>query len=429
MIRSALRTLRFAAVALVCVVVSNASLAQQSGNFQTLLSAGLEARAAGDFHKAAEAFSKALALRPENIEALYLLGTSLAFAGRYEAARQRLSQALQIDPENIDVRLARTRAAAWGGDYRAAADDMSEALRRAPDNAESHVLDGWLHYVQGRHAAAIEAYRRALALAPGSTEAAEGMASARRALRAAKAAHQVEKTDASSAPMPWRLDVNYSHSTFTRVPRKNWREPSLSLAYDASDRLTVKGRIDHSRRFGLTDVRFEGGFAYKIPGGHVVQMDAGVTPNEDFLAKRRLLAGALYTTRLIAAGATQLTLDGKREVFADGVSDGLNPGLVQYFGSLSATGRWINSWDSSNRRTFGWLLRGDWQVNDGMALYLGLADAPETVEQATVGQRSVFAGLIAQLTPSLALRFDFAREDRQESYIRRVLGVGATVRF
>jgi YaiO family outer membrane protein len=412
--------------------------AENPDTLQTLLQAGKDARADGNHRLAADKYSRALTLSPKNVDVLYLLGTSLAFSERLEEAYKVLTKALTIDPENIDVRLARIRSAAWANNYAAAEDDMQEALRLAPANAEVFILGGWLHYVQKRPREAAAAYQSALKLAPGSKRAAKGLEDARRAiagiaLARTKLANKTQKPEPEDKKR-WRFDASYLQSSFSRVSRERWQEPSIALAYTLSDRWTVNGHIDYSRRFGLKDVRIEGGAAYRFDDGHNAYLNVGLTPEDDFLAKYRILAGGLYSIDLKdlglpTAGPAHLKLDVKREFYENGVSDTFNPAITQYFGQISGTARWINSWSPSNKRTFGWLIQANWQIRDRTLVYFGKADAPETVEQATIGQRSVFAGIVTGLSKDTDIRFDFAREDRENSYIRRVLGVGLTVRF
>ncbi len=421
------RFLRASVVAAIALPVLFSSVsADQGANFQELYDKGRQARQAGDFTAAIDAFRAALKIKPRHVETLYLLGTSHAFSGDYGTAREILDRAQGFAPDDVDIMLARARAAAWSGDYATAEAHVSNALRIDPDNAEPRIVDGWLHYIQGRNRLAIEAYKKAVALAPNSDSANKGLAAAIRADKVPPAIAVAKP----QAPRLWRLDISYLHSTFSRQSRRNWREPSFGIAHTIGGGLTLSGRVDHSQRFGLNDTRLEAGAARRTRGGHSYYFNVGMTPDDDFLAKIRVMGGLSVRAGQFFGGPLLLSADGRREFYADGVTDTLNPGITQYFGSgHSATAQWINSWDAANSRTFGWLVKGNIRVSDQISVYLGRADAPERVEQATVGQQSWFGGLALTVSPALSLRFDGAREDRQNSYVRRVFGLGATVRY
>ncbi len=126
-----------------------------------------------------------------------------------------------------------------------------------------------------------------------------------------------------------------------------------------------------------------------------------------------------------------LTLDYQRSDYQTGVVDTISPGLEQYVpsGRVWLTGRSINTFNENNVWTSGWLARLDWLVLDDLGLYAGLADAPETVAGRTVDTRSYFTGIIYRISPERSLRFDYAHDDREDSYIRDSFALGVSQRF
>jgi hypothetical protein len=85
-----------------------------------------------------------------------------------------------------------------------------------------------------------------------------------------------------------------------------------------------------------------------------------------------------------------------------------------------ATARWINVVDDGQRQG-GWSARLDWQATDRLRVHGGLSQAPETSAGTTVETASWQAGLAFDLTDRIAVRLDYAHEDRRDVWIRHVL--------
>lgn len=64
-----------------------------------------------------------------------------------------------------------------------------------------------------------------------------------------------------------------------------------------------------------------------------------------------------------------------------------------------------------------------WKLNGGYA------SAPETVNGLVVTTESVFAGVSYAATSQLDLHVNFARDDRQDVYIRNAVNVGFTQKY
>jgi YaiO family outer membrane protein len=98
-------------------------------------------------------------------------------------------------------------------------------------------------------------------------------------------------------------------------------------------------------------------------------------------------------------------------------------------GSVWYTGRLINTWDQTGDHSLGWLGRGDWQASEGLRLFLGYADAPDTSEGVVVDTRSLFGGLSYSLSDRITLRASAAREWREDGSRRTQFGIGLGHRF
>jgi len=117
--------------------------------------------------KAEEA--KALTLQPRNADIQLMIGRRLARAGSYAQATEHVQKAISIDPKRAGfyVELAKVLLAQKGK-----ADDAITALQKArktlPDNAGLLVLLGNAQATAGHVDAALDAYKKAIAMKKGS---------------------------------------------------------------------------------------------------------------------------------------------------------------------------------------------------------------------------------------------------------------------
>jgi Flp pilus assembly protein TadD len=92
-------------VALSLSLLSSASLAQTKSQeataraAQDYLKLGLVEADGGNDEKAAEAFQKAVSMRPDWAEARSLLGSALSRAGKYKEAEEQLRKAVSLKPD------------------------------------------------------------------------------------------------------------------------------------------------------------------------------------------------------------------------------------------------------------------------------------------------------------------------------------------
>jgi tetratricopeptide (TPR) repeat protein len=188
--------------ALVAALVQGWFDVRQSRAFRRLLAEGDAAVAAGQMPAAIEAFSGAVALRPQSMLPYLRRGDTYRRQGRYESAERDLSQARTLDstaPQPLelegDARMARGDTRAAAASYRGylALDDRAprlqyklgvalfrsgdlagatEAARRAialdPALAQAHQLLGIVALARGQAADASAALTRALELDPAS---------------------------------------------------------------------------------------------------------------------------------------------------------------------------------------------------------------------------------------------------------------------
>ena len=189
--------------ALVAATVQAWSDVRQTRAFRRLIAEGEAAVGRGESSAAIEAFSGAVALRPQSMLPYLKRGDIYRREGQFESAERDLTQAQALDPTAPqplelagDVRMARGDAAKAVAPYRAylalddgdarlqyklglalyrsgdlagAADAARHALALDAKLAEAHQLLGLAALGQGRTDEAASALNRALALQPAST--------------------------------------------------------------------------------------------------------------------------------------------------------------------------------------------------------------------------------------------------------------------
>ena len=114
----------------------------------------------GDWKRAGEAYSKALALDPSLAAASYNLARALAESGDYKGALATLDDLAGKDPGNARVLAARAYALYRSGDAKAALEAYRELLALDPYSPDGVYNAALLEYGAGNYAAAAEDLER-----------------------------------------------------------------------------------------------------------------------------------------------------------------------------------------------------------------------------------------------------------------------------
>jgi YaiO family outer membrane protein len=449
-----MRRAAIAAATLAALWAGTAAVAQvaapnDAARFDALGAAARAARAAGDFPAAERSAADALAIRPDDVGMLAMLATLRAFDRRYGEALATIATARRLAPDDLDVRLTEGRILAWSGDFAAAGAAAEAVLARDPANAEAEALMARIAFYRGDLPTARRRFADLLARRPDDGEAATGLADVAAAEgRTAEArtlygraatlqpgsteiAGRLARLDAPSTT-PWRLDTGIVASRFDRADRDPWREGYAVLSRTLSPATTLSAGVEQSRRFRSWDTTLQGGIVQRLGTGVTGRLGVGMTPDPDFRERWSLSGG--FDIRALdgspGAGPTDLTLDGRTARYGNRSVATITPGVVQalFGGTVVATARWINVVDEG-QRLGGWSARLDWQATERLRVHGGLSQAPETSAGTTVETASWQAGLAFDLTDRIAVRLDYAHEDRRDVWIRHVLATGLTLRF
>jgi DNA-binding helix-hairpin-helix protein with protein kinase domain/Flp pilus assembly protein TadD len=127
---------------------------------------GVAATRSGKFAEAAEAFSRAVALKPDYAEAQHELGYALFRQGRYDDAIAALRQARTLRPKYAETHRVMGQAYEAKGDWAAAAKAYGEAVLLEPGHATTQYNYGRALKKSGDQDSALQAMEQAVKLKP-----------------------------------------------------------------------------------------------------------------------------------------------------------------------------------------------------------------------------------------------------------------------
>lgn len=330
--------------------------------------------------------------------------------GRPAEAVRLLEPIVAADPANADAQVQLGYAHLALGQLDEAEASFDAALRAAPTYADASLGIARVAQRRGDRAGALAALE---AIGPGNAEA--------DALRAQLAR--------DSSLLRWSVDVDGGYA-FVDGPQPDWKELAFQVRHALSDRTALAARAEFSNRFDNSDVYLEGLVDQALGEGVRGYLLLGGTPDADFRPQWQIGAGG--SVRLSSGGsATVLTLDLRHAEFVTGNVQTVNPGIEQYLaeGRAWITARWINVFDDFSGHQSGYLVRGDVQPTDGLRLFAGFSNAPDTEEGVVIDTRSFFGGAVFDLGGNLTGRISASIEDTETGADRTQVGAGLGWRF
>jgi YaiO family outer membrane protein len=366
--------------------------------------------------------------------ALNTMGTvaesrKLAEQKKYGAALELLKKALAESPEDGELMLARIRVLDWAGKYREAEAALNALPQAQQTNPDAMLLRGSVAYHQGHFATAEKHYAAILTQHPDYQDARDGLLRAQKATRAARVA-AAKPAAAQEAFLPWQVDTGLELSQFSRRSQTNWNQEFLQLTHFLDARKTaLHGKLTRYDQFNARDAEVELGADHQFSPTVNGYAALSLVSHANFRPRNRVAGGGAMrvmdsTTPLWA------TIDARYDTYADTRVLNLNPGLkLDVADGWSVAGRRIIVDQSSERKAYGWDGRLDGTVTDGLRFYAGYASAPDTVAGVTVDTTTWFGGAAYDVTPVNTLRVGYARDDRQNSYIRDIYNASISYRF
>lgn len=329
-------------------------------------------------------------------------------SGRPNEAARLLEQLLSVRPDDVDARLQYGYALLDLGRLGEAEGAFHLVLKQAPAYADARIGLARVAQRRGRLSQA-RAWLRPIP--NGNAEAA--------ALR-----DQL----ANFAASRWQVDAGASVSAVGRG-QPDWREFAGQLRFRPTEQLSLAGRVEATRRFGIRDVYSEAQVGRRFSPTLSAYLLAGGTPRADHRPSW-LLGGGLTARVRPGANPTILTFDARYARYMSGEIATLQPGAEQYLlnGKAWATGRIIALVEGGTVHA-GALGRLDVQATPALRLFAGSANAPDTSEGMVTRVFSLFGGLEAALSPDHSLRVSLARTDQEAGADRMEVAAGFAVRF
>jgi YaiO family outer membrane protein len=362
---------------------------------------------------------------------------TLSAERKYEEALALLENAQAEHPNDEELQFAIIRVLSWQGNYDAAEKKIQELDKKHAANADLLLLRASLAAYRKDYVQAEALYREILAKTPDYEDAKTGL---ERTLNAQISNVQTSQAQISKAQISaddpifdWQADFGFEFSEFSRVDQTNWNQELLQLTRFLDSRKTaIHGKITRYDQFGATDVEYEAGIDHAFSDKLNLYASGTISMNADFRPEYFVAGGgALKITgmndKFLPAW---LTLDSRYDNYEDTRILTAKLGLrIEPLEGWSIAGRVIALDQEDAKRLYGKDFRVDGTITDTLRFYAGYADVPETVAAVTVDTQTLFGGITMDLTPETTLRIGYARDNRENSYIRQVINASISYRF
>lgn len=357
------------------------------------------------------------ALSAEPVSALLKKSRSLISNNKFDRAHTLLLKAKQQEPQNADIDLARARLYNWLQDYDKASNIINEMPLDKQNISESLALKGYIAYNQSQFKEAVSFFKSALAKAPNDVETTRALNRAKKALHAPKQKR-------------WQINFGNQVSEFARQGRPNWSETSLRLTHFAADReWSLFSAVHTYNRNNNNDTMIHFGGSYRFTKDTAGYAWTAITPEADYRPEWSLAAGGQTVLDKSIMPVSAL-LDTKFELYTLTNSITFKPGLrIDPADGWGLSSHFITVMTKDGYPLYGWDARIDGIAFDTVRFFAGFANAPEYEEGSTVGTKTIFGGFGFDVNSDLGLQLSYARDDREQSYIRHVYYVGTSYRF
>ena len=347
------------------------------------------------------------------------------------AGNQKFEQALSlIDAQPVetrgtyDVQFARARILSWDSQHKAAANAYKDLMSAYPGNPDIENGYAYLEYYRGNYDQADIFFNNILAKYPDYEDARNGLVRTQAAREEAK----------RNRGHTWRIDSNIGLSSFDgsngRPDQQDWNDQSLRVEY-IPGKIAVSGQAVRYERFGLTDIQLTAGARSNNNSAWDWEIGGGFTPSAEFRPDVTAL-GRLGHKYKLEGGATLHGSVGYQidDYDSTGSISTLTPQLMVYLENGAVlTGRVIHSMKKGQSDQTGFLTSALVPLVDRLSARIGYANAPETVNGIVIDTESVFGGFTYELTDTTDIHATYARDDRENTYIRDGFNVGLTQRY
>ena len=364
------------------VIFNSCDLKAQSFTYQDALLAKKE----GNYIQAEKILLFLIKKNPKNAELWFELGLVQRYQQKLPEAMNSQRQALKLSPNNNDIKLEIARMYIWNNDLQQAQILINQILSDNPDYKEAEEL--------------------ALSI----------------------------KNKKSITNYKWQLDLAYEHSNFARRPLTDWRDYLLKLSHKLSDKTSLHLAAERAKRFNSYNEHYEAGINYIFNSNYNAAFSLGHTPDSTFLPKWRIKASGaaniIHKNQYRYLGNTDFTLYLQNDRYKNSDISVIKPGIYYALSnSVTIHPQLINVIDENNRHLRGWAIRGDWQMRDDLRIFGGYADAPENQNGITINTKTHFTGASYNINQRLILHISYTHDDRENSFIRKVITGALSIKF
>lgn len=341
-------------------------------------------------------------------------------------------------------------------------DDAIQILQRLtvsePDNADNWLRLGLEHSHMDAWEDAEAALSKAIALAPGYTDAQDAIKNVRRwkanmlaaaTLSPAKLSPRLGGMDISEPQArangrdQFSVAISQSFGKYADRTKPAGRESLIVASYSPHAKATYLAQLEISKRFGQTDTTaglqgdwrvtsnafvYAGGTVSKNPAfreNWSLRAGGGVRPikNAELILDARISNYSLPNQSVPSQSVPSQSVS-SQSVSSQSVSSQSKGTFVSatpkaaisaLSNRVTATAGWINVWNENGMHLSGWSLRADIAPNDNLNLYAGSARYPDTEAGITRRTSVQFAGGSVAVRYNLRFSLGIEKEQRQFS--------------
>lgn len=374
---------------------------------------------------AAAFLANASALAPVEVgDTVIASAMELAQQEQYDEAITALDNLTPEQKTSYKARFARARILGWSGRFAEAEDIYLSLLAEYPDNADLQIGYAQVAYYQAD-------YDKAEALFTSVTLRYPDYNDAHRGLERVQRARNTDQSGDPSVAAQWRLDYGAELSTFERSANEDWTYYFAQISRSKNKR-SLSLQIEHHERFGLDDTTLSVGGYSRIGETWDGAIRVEYTPKSDFRPSHGFDAevGKLINEENDAGPVVRPYVRYSYDKYPAGAIHTVFPGVQMNLRSgFGVDAQFISTFQRTEDTQIGGSIRFRGPLSDNWRFSIGGADAPEAVDGIVIRTRSVFGSLQYEITKRLSVRASYARDDRENSFIRNAFSVSVTHRF
>lgn len=347
-----------------------------------------------DYAQAEKSFLSLIKINKQNAEFWFQLGLIQRYQQKFSEAFVSQTRAIELSPNNADIKLELARLYSWKLEFDKAEILVKEVVAEYPDYQDAIALE--------------ETIRR----------------------------NKLLKVD--PIRYKWNVSTGYEQSNFSRKVQPNCYTSFLQIGNWVSPKTLLHIRGENEERYNEHGEYYEFGIAHIFTDYFNGQFSIGGTSNNspflpEWKFKTRANLRVIHNHNKI--GDTWLTGYVEHNRYKNSIGTTIKPGIrYEITDNLQIHGQSVNVMDEEGNHLSGWEARLGWQTPfPKLRLFGGVSDTPEG--QSTrdgmieVDTHGYFGGFSYQIVPRATIHTSYARDDREDSFIREIYSVALSVKF